>query len=63
MEHSTQKKLKARCQWPTSVIPVIQEKEIRRIMFQSQPGQILHKTLSQKHQPQKKKWTDGVIKV
>jgi hypothetical protein len=32
----------------TSVIPATQEAEIRRIMVQSQPGQIVHETLSQK---------------
>jgi hypothetical protein len=36
-------------QWLTSVIPATQEAEIRRIMVQSQPGQIVHESLSQKH--------------
>jgi hypothetical protein len=31
-----------------SVIPVTQEAEIRKILVQSQPRQIVHKTLSQK---------------
>jgi hypothetical protein len=36
----------AGCWWLTLVILAIQEAEIRRIMVQSQPGQIVHKTLS-----------------
>jgi hypothetical protein len=32
----------------TSVIPAIQEAEIRRLVVQSQPGQIVHETLSWK---------------
>jgi hypothetical protein len=35
--------------WLTPVILAIQEAEIRRIMVQSQPGQMVHKTLSQKN--------------
>jgi hypothetical protein len=38
----------ARCWWFTPVILATQEAEIRRIMVQSQPGQTVHKTLSQK---------------
>jgi hypothetical protein len=38
----------ARCQWLRPVIPATQEAEIRKIVVQSQPGQIVHKTLSQK---------------
>jgi hypothetical protein len=38
----------AGCQWLTSVILAIQEAEIRRIGVQSQPGQIVFETLSQK---------------
>jgi hypothetical protein len=34
--------------WLTPVILAIQEAEIRRIMVQSQPGQIVCETLSQK---------------
>jgi hypothetical protein len=34
--------------WLTPIIPPIQEAEIRRIMVQTQPRQIVHKTLSQK---------------
>jgi hypothetical protein len=43
----------ARCQWLTSVILVTQEAEIRRIMVQSQPGQIVHETLSRKNSSEK----------
>jgi hypothetical protein len=39
---------KAGCQLLTSVILATQEAEIRRIMVQSQPGQIVCKTISQK---------------
>jgi hypothetical protein len=36
------------------VILATQETEIRRSMVQSQPGQIVHKTLSQKHPTHKR---------
>jgi hypothetical protein len=36
-------------QWLTPVILAIQETEIRRIMARSQPGQIVHETLSSKN--------------
>jgi hypothetical protein len=39
-------KVGARCQWLTPVIAATQEAEIRRIKVQSQPGQIVCKTLS-----------------
>jgi sporulation protein YlmC with PRC-barrel domain len=38
-----------------SVILATQEAEIRNIVVQIQPGQIVHETLSQKHPSQKKK--------
>jgi hypothetical protein len=38
--------------WLTRVIPATQEAEIRRITVQSQPGQIVRKTLSQKNPSQ-----------
>jgi hypothetical protein len=37
------------------VIPAAQEAEIRKIAVRSQPGQIVHKTLSQKNPSQNKK--------
>jgi hypothetical protein len=40
--------------WLTPVIPATQEAEIRRITVQSQPRQIVHKTLSQKNPSQKR---------
>jgi hypothetical protein len=43
------------------VILATQEAEIRRIEFQSQPGQIVHKTLSRKILSQKKNRAGGVI--
>jgi hypothetical protein len=36
------------------VILAIQKAEIRRIVVQSKPRQIVHKTLSQKNPPQKR---------
>jgi hypothetical protein len=36
------------------IILAIQEAEIRRIMAQTQPGQIVHKPLSRKNPSQKK---------
>jgi hypothetical protein len=36
------------------VIPATQEAELREIVLQSQPGEILHETLSQKMSSQKR---------
>jgi hypothetical protein len=44
----------ARYWWLRPVILAIQEAEIRRIEFQSHPGQIVCETLSQKHPSQKR---------
>jgi hypothetical protein len=43
----------ARCQWLMSVILAAQEAEMRRLMVQSQIGQIVHETLSSKYLTQK----------
>jgi hypothetical protein len=51
---------KAGCQLLTSVILATQEAEIRRIMVQSQPGQIVCKTISQKKKKNHKNRTCGV---
>jgi hypothetical protein len=42
------------------VTVAIQEPEIRRIMVQSQPGQIVPETLSQKKKPSPRKRAGGV---
>jgi hypothetical protein len=42
--------------WLMSVILATQEAEIRRIMVQSQPKQIVHETLSRKKLIAKKDW-------
>jgi hypothetical protein len=47
------KNFPVRHQWLTPVIPAPQETEIRRITERSQPGQIVHETLSQKTLSQK----------
>jgi hypothetical protein len=39
----------ARHQWLTSVIPAIQEAEVRKMVVQSQPSQIVCKPLSRKY--------------
>jgi hypothetical protein len=49
-----QKQTKAGRWWLFPVILVTQEAEIRRIMVQSQPGQIVLETLSRKNQSQKR---------
>jgi hypothetical protein len=53
----TSRKFWARHQWLTPVILATQEAEIRRIEVRSQPGQIVHETLSRK----KKKWITSFI--
>jgi hypothetical protein len=47
------RRLKTSCQWFIPVILATQEAEIRRISVRSQPGQIVHKTLSPKYPTQK----------
>jgi hypothetical protein len=48
-------------QWLTPVILAIQESEIRRIIVQSQPRQIVFETLSQKYPTQNR--AGGVAQV
>jgi hypothetical protein len=62
-QHHKKKKrrltVKARHQWLTPAILATWEAEIRRIMVQSQPRQIVPETLSQKY-PTPKKGLSGV---
>jgi hypothetical protein len=46
-------------QWLMPVILATQEAGIRKIVVQSQPGQIVHETLSQKKKITKKVWWSG----
>jgi hypothetical protein len=46
----------SRAQWLPPVIPAIREAEIRRIVVQSQPREIVCKTLSQKTHHKQKGW-------
>jgi hypothetical protein len=48
-----QKYLRAGGWWLTPVILATQEAEITRIVVRSQPGQIVHETLSRKYLSQK----------
>jgi hypothetical protein len=48
-----------RCWWLTPVILPTQEAEIRRIVVQSHPGEIVHEILSRKKNPSQKR-ADGV---
>jgi hypothetical protein len=50
----------AGCQWLTPIILATQEAEIRKMMVQSQPGQIVCKTLSQKKPFTQKNRAGGV---
>jgi hypothetical protein len=50
-------------QWLMPVIPATQEAEIKRITVRSQPGKIVHETLSQKTQHTHKKSAGGVAQV
>jgi hypothetical protein len=45
--------------WLTPIILATQEAEFRRIMVQSQPRQIVYKTLSQKTLYKKGLWSDS----
>jgi hypothetical protein len=54
-------KNRVRCWWLTPIILAAQEAEIKKILIQSQPGQIVHETLSQKKPITKEKgrWSDS----
>jgi hypothetical protein len=61
MCHILKKKNVARHWWLTPVILATQEEEVRRIVVQSQPGKIVHETISQKNPTQKR--AGGVTQV
>jgi hypothetical protein len=48
-----QREVEGGCWWLTPVILATQEAEIRRIVIQSHPGEIVHETLSRKNPSQK----------
>jgi hypothetical protein len=59
-KNELRKSIRARYQWLTPVILAAQEAEIRKIVVQSQPGQRVQETLSQKKKPfTKKGWWSG----
>jgi hypothetical protein len=53
-KNQNKKKSTARRQWLPPIILATQQAEIRRIMVQSQPGQIAHETLPRKNPSQKR---------
>jgi hypothetical protein len=55
----TQDSILAQYWWPRREILATQEAEIRTIAVQSQPGQIVLKTLFHKNPSQKKGWWSG----
>jgi hypothetical protein len=54
-----EKRKQARCWWLKLVFLATQEAVIRRIVLQSQPRQMIHKTLSGKNPSQK--WAGGGV--
>jgi hypothetical protein len=54
-EKEERRKTHAGCLWLTPVILASQEAEIRKIMVQSQLGQIVHENLSKKKKPSQKR--------
>jgi hypothetical protein len=55
MVNLTNQNRRARHPWLTPVILATEEAEIRRIVVQNHPGQIVHKTPSQKYLTHKKR--------
>jgi hypothetical protein len=51
--YSARKSIAAGHQWLTTAITATHETEIRRVIVESQPGQIVCETLSQKNPSQK----------